>query len=54
MVAHGIAPQRITVLGYGKERPSFQGDSEAARARNRRVEVKPQISVPSPQDVRKQ
>jgi peptidoglycan-associated lipoprotein len=43
MVAHGIAPQRITVLGYGKERPDDQGDSEAARARNRRVEVKPQL-----------
>ncbi|CAA7627848.1 Outer membrane lipoprotein omp16 (Peptidoglycan-associated lipoprotein) [Candidatus Terasakiella magnetica] len=47
MVAHGIAPQRITVLGYGKERPDAQGDREAARARNRRVEVKPQISAPS-------
>jgi peptidoglycan-associated lipoprotein len=43
MVARGIVPERIIVLGYGKARPEVQDDSEAARARNRRVEVKPQL-----------
>ena len=41
MVAHGIAPQRIIAAGYGKERPDVRGDNEAARAKNRRVEIKP-------------
>lgn len=43
MVAKGVAPPRITVMGYGKERPAVQGDSEAARTKNRRVDVKPQL-----------
>lgn len=40
MTAHGIAPQRISVVGYGKERPMAVGGTEAARARNRRVDIR--------------
>lgn len=39
MVGHGIAPERIKVVGYGKERPAMTGDTEAVRSRNRRVDT---------------
>lgn len=33
----GIARERLSVISYGKERPIATGDSEEARAKNRRV-----------------
>ncbi len=35
----GIAPQRITTVGYGESRPLIEGTSEEARRQNRRVVV---------------
>ncbi|QJE72118.1 OmpA family protein [Aerophototrophica crusticola] len=37
--ALGIAPNRITTMSYGRERPAVPGDSPEARAQNRRVEM---------------
>lgn len=34
----GIAPQRITVVGYGESRPLLPNDSARNKARNRRIE----------------
>lgn len=36
LVAYGIAPSRIRVVSYGKERPAVIGSNEAAWAKNRR------------------
>jgi outer membrane protein OmpA-like peptidoglycan-associated protein len=44
LVQHGIALQRIDAVGYGETRPVAPNDTEANRAKNRRIEfrVKPQ------------
>jgi len=39
MVAAGIAPERVTVISLGKERPRDPGHTEAAWAKNRRVDT---------------
>jgi outer membrane protein OmpA-like peptidoglycan-associated protein len=39
LVEAGIEPGIVTVRGYGKTSPMVQGNSEAARAKNRRVEI---------------
>lgn len=36
----GISEKRIQVVGFGKQNPLVQGDSEEARAVNRRVEIR--------------
>jgi outer membrane protein OmpA-like peptidoglycan-associated protein len=41
LVQHGIAAERIEVRGLGSSQPRVEGDSEAARSANRRVEFKP-------------
>ncbi|MFQ5639344.1 MAG: peptidoglycan-associated lipoprotein Pal [bacterium] len=38
MINYGIAPGRITIISYGKERPVDTRDTEAAWASNRRAE----------------
>lgn len=38
LVSRGIARTRMTVKGYGATRPRAEGDTEEARARNRRIE----------------
>ena len=38
LVARGVAPERLFAQGYGATRPLAFGDSEAARAKNRRVQ----------------
>ena len=38
LVDQGVAPERLKVLSLGEEQPVDRGRSEAARARNRRVE----------------
>jgi peptidoglycan-associated lipoprotein len=43
LAARGVAPERMTVISYGKERPEALGSDESAWARNRRaVTVLPQ------------
>jgi outer membrane protein OmpA-like peptidoglycan-associated protein len=37
--AHGVAPTRLASAGYGAEKPIDSNDTEAGRARNRRVEI---------------
>lgn len=39
LVAHGVAPARITVSGRGEYEPIASNDTEAGRAMNRRVEI---------------
>lgn len=38
-VQHGIAPTRLSAVGYGEHKPLDATDSPEARARNRRVEI---------------
>lgn len=38
-VEHGVAPQRVVVLGYADNRPVAANDEAEGRARNRRVTV---------------
>ena len=40
LIAHGIAASRLTTRGYGDTTPLVPNDSDANRARNRRVELK--------------
>lgn len=35
----GVTDAQLSVISYGKERPAVPGDSEAAFAKNRRVEI---------------
>jgi outer membrane protein OmpA-like peptidoglycan-associated protein len=39
LISRGIAAERLTVFGYGEMRPAFPNDTEANRAKNRRVEL---------------
>ena len=40
LVAHGVAASRLTSHGYGETEPLVPNDSDANRAKNRRVELK--------------
>ncbi|WP_262249465.1 OmpA family protein [Parapedobacter soli] len=40
LVNSGIPADNLTVKGYGATRPTASNDTEAGRARNRRVEIK--------------
>ncbi len=37
LIAHGVSPDQITTLSYGKERPAVSGTGETAWAQNRRT-----------------
>jgi outer membrane protein OmpA-like peptidoglycan-associated protein len=39
LISHGVASERVTVMGYGSTRPVADNDSDAGRADNRRVEI---------------
>ena len=39
MELNGVAPEQITVVSYGEEKPAAEGHSEAAWRLNRRVEL---------------
>ena len=41
LISQGIAASRLTAKGYGESNPRFPNDSEANRAKNRRVELVP-------------
>ncbi len=36
----GIAPNRLTAKGYGTSKPEAPNDSDANKAKNRRVELR--------------
>jgi len=36
----GIAPDRLAANGFGQYQPVAEGNTEAARAQNRRIELK--------------
>jgi outer membrane protein OmpA-like peptidoglycan-associated protein len=40
LISRGIAPDRISAIGYGDSHPIDSNDTEEGRAKNRRVEVK--------------
>jgi outer membrane protein OmpA-like peptidoglycan-associated protein len=40
LVEHGVAPGRLSVIGYGMWSPLERNETEAGRAKNRRAEVK--------------
>ena len=40
LVNHGIPPERMEVIGYGKRRPVASNDTDSGRAQNRRVELR--------------
>jgi outer membrane protein OmpA-like peptidoglycan-associated protein len=40
LAAKGVAPARIHSVGYGDTRPVAPNNSEANRAKNRRIEFK--------------
>ena len=40
LISHGIETSRLTTHGYGQSQPLVPNDSDAHRARNRRVELK--------------
>lgn len=37
LAKHGVAPEKMTVISYGKEKPMVEGNDEAAWAKNRRA-----------------
>jgi OmpA-OmpF porin, OOP family len=39
LVAGGVAPDRMTTIGYGQDRPIATNDTEDGKARNRRTEL---------------
>ena len=39
LAQHGVATQRMTVLGQGSRQPIADNNTEAGRAQNRRVEI---------------
>jgi outer membrane protein OmpA-like peptidoglycan-associated protein len=40
LVAHGVAPERLSAKGYGTERPIADNSTEEGRTKNRRVEFR--------------
>ncbi|MFQ5667156.1 MAG: OmpA family protein, partial [Candidatus Binatia bacterium] len=50
LVNHGVAPERMQVVGYGESRPLAANTTAQGRAQNRRVELhvvkQPQASEP--------
>ncbi|MCM8795829.1 MAG: flagellar motor protein MotB [Candidatus Omnitrophica bacterium] len=49
LITKGIPPERISVAGYGEEKPRFLNVNEENRAKNRRVEI--YISFAKPHNI---
>jgi chemotaxis protein MotB len=49
-VESGVAPQRLTAIGYGEQRPVASNDTPEGRARNRRVAIL--IEAQNPDDLK--
>lgn len=47
MAAAGVAPSRLTAIGYGDQRPVASNASPDGRARNRRVAIQIEAAVPA-------
>jgi OOP family OmpA-OmpF porin len=47
LVNRGIAPERLTVVGFGETQPVASNDTEAGRAQNRRVELRVRNGAPA-------
>jgi len=45
-IENGVAPDRLTAAGYADQRPIADNDTEAGRARNRRVAIMLESRVP--------
>lgn len=41
LVERGVSASRLKAVGYGEERPAYSNDTDAGRAKNRRVEFSP-------------
>lgn len=39
LIANGVAADKVGIAGYGEHRPAIEGRDEAARQKNRRVEI---------------
>ena len=39
LIEHGIAPERVSAEGFGKQRPIAENGTQAGRRKNRRIEV---------------
>ena len=50
LVGEGVAPERISAVGYGKWRPRHPNDREETRRKNRRVDLVVLASTLSPVD----
>ncbi|MCL2590814.1 MAG: flagellar motor protein MotD [Betaproteobacteria bacterium] len=46
-IESGVSPTRLTAAGYADQRPVADNDTEAGRARNRRVEIMLESRVPA-------
>jgi chemotaxis protein MotB len=44
-IAGGVAPGRLTAIGYGDQRPAAPNDSPIGRARNRRVTIQIEAAI---------
>ncbi len=50
LAGEGVAPERISAVGYGKWRPRYPNDREETRRKNRRVDIVILASALSPVD----
>jgi chemotaxis protein MotB len=48
LVAHGVAPHRMSAIGYAEQRPIASNSTSAGRAQNRRVEIVLERLYPEP------
>lgn len=46
MIDHGVLPARLTAIGHADQRPLFENDTLEHRARNRRVAITIESSMP--------
>jgi chemotaxis protein MotB len=40
LIAQGVTPRRLVAAGFGEFQPLVEGDTDSARSRNRRIELK--------------